>query len=105
VQRGADLVDVGAVGADGLMERLAGHLELRRPVGDVRGHFGVDLFGVMGALDVGALMPVVIGVDQVVVDGLGGGEDGVLGVGDALDRAVAVVVHVGHGVCLFLVLS
>jgi hypothetical protein len=29
----------------------------------------------------------------------------VLGVGDALDRAVAVVVHVGHGVCLFLVLS
>jgi len=41
----------------------------------------------------------------VVVDGLGGGEDGVLGVGDALDRAVAVVVHVGHGVGLFLVLS
>jgi len=41
----------------------------------------------------------------VVVDGLGGGDDGVLGVGDALDRAVAVVVDVGHGVSLFLLLS
>jgi hypothetical protein len=29
----------------------------------------------------------------------------VLGVGDVLDRAVAVVVHVGHGVSLFLLLS
>jgi len=94
VERGADLVDVGAVGADGLMERLASHLELRRPVGDVGRHLGVDLFGVMGALDVGAFVPVEVGVDEVVVDGLGGGEDGVLGVGDALDRAVAVVIHV-----------
>ena len=104
VERGADLVDVGAVGADGFVELLAGDLELRGPVGDVGGHFGVDLLGVVGALDVGALVPVEVGVDQVVVDGLGGGDDGVLGVGDALDRAVAVVVHVGHGVCLFLVL-
>ena len=104
MERGADLVDVGAVGADGFVELLAGGVELGGPVGDVGGHFGVDLLGVMGALDVGALMTVEIRVDQVVVDGLGGGDDGVLGVGDALDRAVAVVVHVGHGVCLFLVL-
>jgi len=35
---------------------------------------------------------------------LGAGEHGVFGDGDALDRTVAVVVHVGHGVRLFLVL-
>ena len=105
MERGADLVDVGAVGADGLVQLLAGGVELGGPVGDVGGHFGVDLLGVVGALDVGAFVPVEVGVDEVVVDGLGGGDDGVLGVGDALDRAVAVVVHVGHGVCLFLVLS
>jgi len=40
---------------------------------------------------------VVIGVDGVVVDGLGRGDDGVFGVGDVLDGAVAVVVYVGHG--------
>jgi hypothetical protein len=32
---GADLVDVGAVDANGLVEDLAGDVELFRPVGDV----------------------------------------------------------------------
>ena len=49
---GADLVDVGAVGADGFVEGLAGHLEFFSPVGDVGGDFGVDLLGTAGALGV-----------------------------------------------------
>ena len=49
---GAEFVDVGAVGADGLVEGVAGDAELFGPVGDVRGHFWVDLFGVVGALGV-----------------------------------------------------
>lgn len=49
---GADLVDVGAVGADGFVELVAGYLEFFRPVGDVGGHLGVDLFGVVGAYSV-----------------------------------------------------
>jgi hypothetical protein len=49
---GADFVDVGAVGADGFMQGLAGDVELFRPVGDVGGDFGVDLFGIAGALGV-----------------------------------------------------
>jgi hypothetical protein len=84
VEGEADLVDVGAVDVDGGVELLAGDAELLGPVGDVGGHFGVDLFGVVGALGVGL--------------GLGVGEDWVFGVGDVLDVAVAVVVHVGHGV-------
>ena len=51
-QGGADFVDVGAVGADGFVEDLAGDVELFGPVGDVGGDFGVDLFGVAGALGV-----------------------------------------------------
>ena len=51
-QGGAEFVDVGAVGSDGLVEGFAGDAELFGPVGDVRGHFGVDLFGVVGALGV-----------------------------------------------------
>ena len=51
-QGGADLVDVGAVGADGFVKDLAGDMELFRPVGDVGGHFGIDLFGVVRALGV-----------------------------------------------------
>jgi len=49
---GANLVDVGAVGADGFMQGLAGDVELFGPVGDVGGDFGVDLFRVAGALGV-----------------------------------------------------
>ena len=43
---GADLVDVGAVGADGFVEGLAGDVEFFGPVGDVGGDFGLDLVGV-----------------------------------------------------------
>jgi hypothetical protein len=46
---GADLVDMGSVGADELVELVAGDAELFGPVGNVRGHFGVDLFGVVRA--------------------------------------------------------
>jgi hypothetical protein len=47
VEGGADLVDVGAVGADGLVKLVAGGVELFGPVGDVRGHLGVDDLGVV----------------------------------------------------------
>jgi hypothetical protein len=50
VEGGANLLDVGAVGADGFVELVAGDVELFGPVGDVGGHFGVDLFGIVGAL-------------------------------------------------------
>ena len=46
----ANLVDVGAVGADELVELVAGDAEFFGPVGDVGGHFGVDLFGIVRAL-------------------------------------------------------
>jgi hypothetical protein len=62
---GADLVDVGAVGADGFVEGLTGDVELFGPVGDVGGDFGVDLFRVAGALGV-------VFVDGVEFVGLGG---------------------------------
>lgn len=52
VEGGADLLDVSAVGADGLVELVAGDAELPGPVVDVGGHFGVDLFGIVGALGV-----------------------------------------------------
>jgi hypothetical protein len=82
VEGEADLVDVCAVDVYGGVELLAGDTELLGPIGDVGGHLGVDLFGVVGALGVGL--------------GLGVSEDGVFGVGDVLDVAVAVMVHVGH---------
>ena len=44
---GAELDDVGAVGADGLVEDVAGDVELLGPEGDVGGDLGVDL-GVAG---------------------------------------------------------
>ena len=77
MEGGADFFYVGAVGADGFVELVAGHLELFRPVGDVRGHFGVDLFRVVGSFDVGSLVAIELGID----DGFGGGEDGIGGVG------------------------
>jgi hypothetical protein len=51
VEGGADLFDVGSVGADGFVELVAGDLELVSPVGDVGGHFGVDLFRIVGAFE------------------------------------------------------
>ena len=48
----ADFFDVGAVGADGFVELVACDVEFFGPVGDVRGHFGVDLFGIVRALGV-----------------------------------------------------
>jgi hypothetical protein len=50
LEGGADLFDVGAVGADGFVELVAGDAELLGPIGDVGGLFGVDLFGVVRAL-------------------------------------------------------
>jgi hypothetical protein len=50
VEGGADLFDVGAVGADGLVELVAGDAELFGPISDVGGHLGVDFFGVVRAL-------------------------------------------------------
>jgi hypothetical protein len=50
VDGGADLVNVGAVTADELVELVAGDAELFGPVGDVGSHFGVDLLGVVRAL-------------------------------------------------------
>jgi hypothetical protein len=49
VKGGTDLIDVGAVGANALVELAAGDAELLRPVCDVGGHLGIDLFGVMRA--------------------------------------------------------
>jgi hypothetical protein len=49
VEGGADFFYVSAVDADGFVELGAGDAELLRPVGDVGGHLGVDLFGIVGA--------------------------------------------------------
>jgi hypothetical protein len=46
-ERGANLLDVSAVDADGLVQLRAGDAELFRPVGDVRGHLRIDLFRVV----------------------------------------------------------
>lgn len=100
LKSGPHLVDVGAVGADGFVELLAGDAELVGPVGDVGCHFGVDLFGIVRAFDVGAFVAVVFGV----VDDLGAGEDGVFWVGDVLDVTVAVMILVRHRSFLFSVL-
>jgi hypothetical protein len=50
MERGADFLDVGAVGTDGFVELITGNAELFRPVRDVRSYLGVDLLGVMRAL-------------------------------------------------------
>ena len=69
---GADFFDVGAVGADGCVELVAGDAELFGPVGDVGGHFGVDLFGVVRALDVNFVASMrLVGCGDVVVLGHG----------------------------------
>ena len=52
VKGGADLVDLGAVDADGFVEDLGGDAELVGPVGHVGGDLGVDLVEVVGSLGV-----------------------------------------------------
>jgi len=52
VEGGADLVDLGAVDADGFVEDLGGDVELVGPVGHVGGDFGVDGVGVVRSLGV-----------------------------------------------------
>ena len=52
VEGGADLVDFGAVDADGFVEDLGGDVELVGPVGHVGGDLGVDLVEVVGSLGV-----------------------------------------------------
>ncbi len=47
VKGGADLFDVGSMAAYGFVELAAGDAKLFRPVGDIGGHFGVDLFGIV----------------------------------------------------------
>jgi hypothetical protein len=65
VEGGADFFDVGAVGADGFVELVAGDVELFGPIGDVGGHLWVDLFGIVWALGV-------FFVDGVGLVGFGG---------------------------------
>jgi hypothetical protein len=77
---GADLVHVGAVTADELVELVAGDAELSGPIGDVGGHFGVDLLGVVRALG------------------------GVLFFGGVGFMHFGIVVVLGHGCFLFSVL-
>jgi hypothetical protein len=50
VKGGADFVDVGTVGANGLMELVAGDAEFLGPVGDIGAHLGVDFLGVVRSL-------------------------------------------------------
>jgi len=52
VKGGTDLFDVGSMAADGFVELVAGDAKLFGPEGDVRGHLGVDLFGIVRTLDV-----------------------------------------------------
>jgi hypothetical protein len=51
VEGGADFVYVGSVGANGFVQFFAGNTEFVRPISDIGGHFGVDLFGVVRAFD------------------------------------------------------
>ena len=65
---------------------------------------GLISLGSWGPLMWGPLWRSKSGSTVWLYDGLGGGEDGVFGVGDVLDGAVAVVVDVGHGVSSFFLL-
>jgi hypothetical protein len=76
---------MGAVGADGFVEGLAGDAELVRPEGDVRGELGVDLFRVMGG-EVGF--------------GVGGVRGAGFGLLDFFVLVGAVGIGLGHGVPL-----
>jgi hypothetical protein len=69
---GSDFIDVSAVGADALVKLVAGDAELFRPVGDVGGHLGIDLFGVMRTFGVLFVASVgFVGFGGVVVLGHG----------------------------------
>ena len=76
VEGGADLVDVGAVAADGFVEGVTGDAELFGPVGDVGGELGVDDFGVVrtfgGCVFVGGVSGVLFGGLFVLVFGQDG---------------------------------
>ncbi len=52
MERSAHFFDMGAVGANGLVQGVAGNAEFFGPIGDVGRHFGVDLFGVVGTFGV-----------------------------------------------------
>jgi hypothetical protein len=52
VEGGADLLDVGSVAANSLVELIAGDAQLFGPVGHVRSHLGVNLLKVVRAFGV-----------------------------------------------------
>jgi len=52
VKGDTDLFNVGSMAAYRFVELVAGDAKLFRPVGDVGGHLGVDLFGIVRALSV-----------------------------------------------------
>jgi len=43
----ADLFNMRPMTADGFMQLVTRNAEFFRPVGDIRGHFGVNLFGIV----------------------------------------------------------
>ncbi len=47
-ERGAQRGDVDSMSPDGLVQQVAGDVELLRPLGDVGGDFRLDLVGVHG---------------------------------------------------------
>ena len=67
MEGGAHLVDMRAVGADGLVKLVAGDAELFGPVSDVGGELGVDDLGVMRAFGSDVF---VTGVRRVLFGGL-----------------------------------
>jgi len=52
MEGGADLFNVGSMAADDFVELVASDAKLFGPVGDIGCHLGVDLFGIVRALDV-----------------------------------------------------
>lgn len=42
-----DLFDVGSVGANSFVKLVTGDAELLAPIGNIGGHLGIDLFGVV----------------------------------------------------------
>ncbi len=52
VKCGANFLNVGSVGADSVVELIAGNAELFGPVGNVGSHLWVNLFGVVRAFGV-----------------------------------------------------
>ena len=50
LERGTDLLNRSSMNADGLVKKLAGDVELMRPIENVRRHLGIDVLGVVGRL-------------------------------------------------------